>query len=148
MYEDMNLIDVLNDLRARELAAIVQYMRHHYLVTGPDGVALAGEFKAISIEEMKHAESLAERIDYLEGNPTIKPERIDVDAKTLREMAKVDLASEADAVTRYKAAVKVADAHGDVTTRRMLEEILGQEESHHKTFSDMLGGAEMSNELL
>jgi len=147
VYENMDLIDVLNDLRARELAAIMQYMRHHYLVTGPDGVALAGEFKSISVEEMKHAESLGERIDYLDGNPTTKPERIEVDARTLKEMAKADLASEADAVTRYKAAIKVAEAKGDVTTRRMLEDILGQEEDHHKTFSDMLGGSEMSNEM-
>ncbi len=42
------LIDTLNDLRARELAVIMQYMRHHYQITGPDGVALADEFKEIA----------------------------------------------------------------------------------------------------
>jgi bacterioferritin len=140
MYEGKSLIDVLNDLRARELAVIVQYMRHHYLVAGPDGVALAGEFKAVAITEMKHAEELAERIDYLGGDPTTKPETISGrDASTLAEMAAADRDSEADAVARYKEAIKVADAADDVTTRKLLESILGDEEDHHKTFSDMLG---------
>jgi bacterioferritin len=136
----MALLDVLNDLRARELGVIMQYMRHHYLAAGPDGVALAGEFKAIAIVEMKHAEALAERIDYLGGDPTTKPDTIaGMSAKTIAEMAGADRDSEADAIARYKEAVKVADAADDVTTRKLLEDILGDEEDHHKTFSDMLG---------
>lgn len=139
MYEGQSLIEVLNDLRARELAVTIQYMRHHYLVDGPQGVALAGEFKSVAITEMKHAEALAERIDYLGGDPTTKPEPImGREAKTLADMAAADRDSEADAVDRYKAAIKIADAEGDVTTRKLLEDILGDEEDHHKTFSDML----------
>ncbi|HSK48580.1 MAG TPA: ferritin-like domain-containing protein [Coriobacteriia bacterium] len=140
MYEGKPLLDVMNDLRGRELAVIMQYMRHHYLVSGPDGVALAGEFREIAIVEMKHAEALAERIDYLGGDPTTKPEPImGVDARTLAEMAAADRDSEADAIARYKEAVGLADAEGDVTTRKLFEDILGDEEDHHKTFSDMLG---------
>lgn len=140
MYEGQALIDVLNDLRARELAVTMQYMRHHYLVSGPDGVALGGEFKSVAITEMKHAEALAERIDYLGGDPTTKPEPImGKDAKTLAEMASADRDSEADAVERYKAGIKMAEAEGDVVTRKMLEGILEDEEEHHKLFSDMLG---------
>lgn len=140
MYEGKSLIDVLNDLRSRELAVIVQYMRHHYLATGPDGVALADEFKAIAIVEMKHAEVLAERIDYLDGDPTTKPETIaGVEARTIAEMASADRDSELDAIARYKEAIAIADDAGDVTTRTMLEGILGDEEEHHKVFSDMLG---------
>lgn len=139
MYENAELLDVLNDLRSRELAVVIQYMRHHYLASGPDGLPLAGEFKDVSIAEMKHAESLAERIDYLGGDPTTKPEQImGLDAKSLAEMAAADRDSEQDAVNRYKAAIKVADAADDPTTRRLLEDILEQEEEHHKTFSDML----------
>lgn len=139
-YADMPLLDVLNDLRARELAVVVQYMRHHYFATGPDGLALAGEFKEIAVEEMKHAEALAERIEFLGGDPTIKPEPVQgVAARSLKEMAEVDLASEDDAVARYRDAIKVADAAEDVTTRKMLEDILGDEEDHQKTFGDMLG---------
>ncbi len=140
MYEGSSVIDVLNDLRARELAVIVQYMRHHYVATGPDGVALADEFKEISVAEMKHAEALAERIDYLGGDPTTKPEMIaGIDARTIAEMAAADRDSELDAIARYKAAIKLVDTADDVTTRKLLEDILGDEEEHHKTFEDMLG---------
>lgn len=140
MYEGMTLIDILNDLRARELTVIMQYMRHHYLATGPDGVALADEFKDIAITEMKHAEELAERIDYLGGDPTLQTMRVEgVAARTVAEMAEADLASEADAIARYKEAVAAADASSDITTRKLLEDILADEEDHHNTFGAMLG---------
>ena len=134
-----SLIDTLNDLRARELAVIMQYMRHHYQITGPDGVALAGEFKEIAVVEMKHAEELAERIDYLGGDPTTKPAGFATGQSTLADMAGVDAASEAEAVDLYKAAIKQAADAGDVTTRKLLEDILGDEEGHLDTFTKMLG---------
>lgn len=139
MYEGRTLLDVLNDLRARELAVIVQYMRHHYLASGPDGLALAGEFKEIAIVEMKHAEELAERIDYLGGDPTTRPEAIlGTAARTIAEMAQADRDSEADAVRRYTEAIGMALRDGDTTTRRLLEDILADEEAHLKTFTDMV----------
>jgi bacterioferritin len=135
----VSLIDTLNMLRERELAVIMQYMRHHYQVTGADGLALADEFKEVAITEMKHAEALAERIDFLGGDPTTKPAAIGMGAKALKDMAKMDLASEEDAVKLYKAAIKDIDALGDVTTRRLLEDILADEEDHVNTFQMMLG---------
>jgi bacterioferritin len=136
---DTSLLDVLNELRAAELAAIVQYMRHHYLVTGAEGMALADEFKSVSIDEMKHAEALAERIDFLGGDPTTKPAGILAGATTLKAMATDDLATEDGAVKSYKAAILVAADAGDVTTRRLLEDILADEEGHQDTFGTMLG---------
>ena len=147
-YAGANLIDVLNDLRSRELAVVMQYMRQHYTVTGPDGMLHAGTFKSVAITEMKHAESLAERIEFLGGSATTKPEAFASEFAGLREMAKADFSAESDAVMRYKAAVKIADAHGDPTTRGLLESILADEEDHLKTFSDMLGGDVMGGELL
>ena len=134
-----SLIDTLQDLRARELAAIVQYMRHHYVLTGADGVALAGEFKAVAIEEMKHAEALGERIDFLGGDPTTKPTEIAKGGKSVADAAQLDVKSEEEAVRLYSAAIKEADAAGDVVTRRMLEDILADEEGHLDTFRMMLG---------
>ncbi|MCZ7662664.1 MAG: ferritin-like domain-containing protein [Thermoleophilia bacterium] len=135
----MSLIDTLNDLRARELAVIVQYMRHHYVLTGADGAALADEFKEVAITEMKHAEALGERIDFLGGDPTTKPSEIMKGGATLSDAASIDLASEEEAVGLYRAAVKEADAAGDVTTRRLLEDILADEEGHMNEFRTMLG---------
>lgn len=133
------LLDTLNDLRARELAVIMQYMRHHYMVTGPDGLALAGEFKEVAITEMKHAEVLAERIEFLGGDPTTKPTAFVTGQSSLKEMATVDADAEVEAVAVYSAAIKVAEDAGDVTTRKMLEDILGDEEDHLNTFQTMLG---------
>jgi bacterioferritin len=134
-----SLIDTLQDLRARELAAIVQYMRHHYVVTGADGVALAGEFKETAITEMKHAEMLGERIDFLGGDPTTKPTEIMKGGYSVTDAATMNLVAEEEAVRLYTAAIKEADAAGDVTTRRLLEDILADEEDHVSTFRNMLG---------
>jgi bacterioferritin len=147
-YADANLIDVLNDLRSRELAVIMQYMRQHYTVTGPEGMLHADTFKSVGVTEMKHAESLAERIEFLGGKATTKPEKFESDFSGLKEMAKSDFSAESDAVMRYKAAVKIAEAHGDPTTRNLLESILADEEDHLKTFTDMLGGDTTGGELL
>lgn len=148
LYTDANLIDVLNDLRARELAVIMQYMRQHYTVTGPDGMLHADTFKGVAITEMKHAESLAERIEFIGGSATTKPWTFASEFSGLKEMAKADYSAEADAVMRYKAAIKVAQAHDDPTTRKLLEGILGDEEGHLKIFTDMLGGDVMGGEML
>jgi bacterioferritin len=147
-YADANLIDVLNDLRARELAVIMQYMRQHYTVTGPEGMLHADTFKGVAIVEMKHAEALAERIEFLGGDATTKPETFVSEFSGLKEMAKSDFSVESDAVMRYRSAIKIAAAHNDPTTRNMLEGILADEEDHLKIFSDMLGGDTTGGELL
>ncbi len=139
MADNKSVIDILNDLRARELAVIVQYMNHHYVITGADAAALAGEFKEVAITEMKHAESLAERIDFLGGEPTTKPADIKIGAKTLSGAAADDLASEDEAVRLYTSAVEQARMAGDITTRKLLEDILADEEDHVNTFRTMLG---------
>ena len=148
LYADANLMDVLNDLRSRELAVVMQYMRQHYTVTGPDGMLHADTFKSVAITEMKHAEALAERIEFLGGSATTQPEKFETAFSGLKEMAKADFSAESDAAMRYRAAIKVAAAHDDVTTRKLLEEILGDEEDHLKIFSDMLGGDTTGGEML
>ena len=148
LYADAKLLDVLNDLRSRELAVVMQYMRQHYTVTGPEGMLHADTFKGVAVTEMKHAEELAERIEFLGGKATTKPEKFESEFAGLKEMAKADYSAEADAVMRYRAAIKVAAAHDDVTTRKLLEDILGDEEDHLKTFTDMLGGDVTGGELL
>ena len=64
------VIDLLNQARARELTAITQYMAQHYELEDSDFGKLAGKLKEIGIQEMKHAEQLAERILFLNGEPT------------------------------------------------------------------------------
>ena len=132
------VLDALNSARSRELAVIIQYMRQHYTVVGIESPPAADLFKSTAITEMKHAESLGERIDFLGGEPTIKPDPIKV-SSDLTSMLKDDLASEMDAISLYKDIIKTCEAEGDIVSRRMMEEILGDEEDHVNEFETLLG---------
>ena len=132
-------MELLNKGIARELQVSIQYMWQHVQVTGMDGAVVNGIFRQIAIAEMKHAEALAERLDYLDGVPTIKPDPIFVGG-SLIEMLKQDEQNEEEAIVLYKQAIQVASAEGDFTTRRLLEDILSEEEKHINTFGKLLVG--------
>ena len=133
------LLDLLNRAIARELQVSVQYMWQHVLWSGVQGHAVKDEFKAIGITEMKHAEAIAERLAYLGGTPTTKPEPIFVGA-TLREMLERDVADEEGALVLYRAILAKAGDEDDVVTQQLFRSILGDEEEHHDTFSSLLEG--------
>ena len=133
------LLDFLNKAIARELQVSIQYMWQHVQVSGLDGVVVEGVFRKIAIEEMKHAERLAERLDYLDGVPTTKPDPIFVGG-SLVEMIWQDQQDEEDAVETYKEGIQIAANEGDYTTRRLLEEILADEETHINTFGKLMVG--------
>ncbi len=133
------LIELLNKGIARELQVSIQYMWQHVSVTGIESAAVEDIFRKTAINEMKHAEEIAERLAYLGGIPTIKPDPIFVGAD-LEEMLRMDVKAEEEAIPLYKQTIKVADEEGDITTRRLFEEILGHEEEHHDTFSKLLVG--------
>ena len=132
------LTEMMNQAIAGELQAIVQYMWHHIMVKGLSSSALMDVFEDISVEEMKHAEKIAERLFYFDVNPTIKPNPIAVGG-TAEQMLKADVKAEEEAITLYKDIIKLAATEGDETTRLLFEEILSQEEGHHDTFTTLLG---------
>ena len=133
------LLELLNKGIARELQVSIQYMWQHVQVTGIEGALVKDTFKEIAIAEMKHAEALAERLDYLDGVPTTKPDPVFVGG-SLIEMLTQDERNEEEAITLYKQAIQVASKEGDFTTRRLLEEILSEEEKHIDTFGKLLVG--------
>jgi bacterioferritin len=133
------LLDFLNKGIARELQVSIQDMWQHVQVSGVDGAVVEGVFREIAIAEMKHAERLAERLDYLNGVPTTKPNPIFVGG-SLIEMLKQDEQNEEEAIALYKQAIQVAAEEGDFTTRRLLEEILAEEETHIDRFGKLLVG--------
>ncbi|OGW49561.1 MAG: hypothetical protein A2Z50_00680 [Nitrospirae bacterium RBG_19FT_COMBO_42_15] len=136
--KNQKIIDALNKDRADELGAIIQYMGHHYTADGMESPAVVGIFKATAIDEMKHAEMLAERISYLGGEPVSKPSDIKKGGD-LKKMMQDDLASENGAIKLYKEHIKLCADEGDITTRRMLEGILEDEEKHADTWETILG---------
>ena len=135
---DQKLIEALNKARARELGAIIQYMMHHYTATGMSSPELVDQFKDTAVEEMKHAEWLGERIDYLGGEPTTKPTTIHTGGD-LKKMLQDNLAIENEAVEMYRDIIKLAASLGDSTTRLMMEEILAEEEDHVNAWQTALG---------
>jgi bacterioferritin len=133
------LLELLNKGIARELQVSIQYMWQHVQVTGLDGTVVEDVFRKTAIAEMKHAERLAERLDYLNGVPTTQPDPIFVGG-SLIEMLRQDEQNEEQAINLYKQAIQVAAEDGDYTTRRLLEEILAEEENHINTFGKLLVG--------
>jgi bacterioferritin len=131
------LLDMLNDAIAREIQVAIQYMWQHVQWGGVKGFAVKSELQSIAMEEMKHAESIAERLYYLGGIPTTKPNPIFV-GTTLKEMISQDVKDEENAVNLYKKIIEQARSEGDETTNRLFREILEQEEDHHDTFSTLL----------
>jgi bacterioferritin len=133
------LKDLLNKGIALELQVSIQYMWQHIQVTGLDGANVQNTFRQIALAEMKHAAKLADRLDFLDGVPTTKPNPVFVRG-SLIEMLKQDEQNEEEAITLYKQAIQVAQKEGDYTSRRLLEEILAEEENHINIFGKLLVG--------
>ena len=130
------LLDQLNAAIAREIQVAVQYMWQHVMWSGVKGHAVQGTLQGIAVQEMKHAEAIAERLYYLGGIPTTKPTPIFVGGK-LKDMIAQDVEDEAGAITLYKDIIALANKEGDVTTAHLFREILEQEEDHHDTFTTL-----------
>ena len=131
------LQDKLNEAISMELQVSIQYMWQHVTITGINAESVGGIFKEIAIVEMKHAEDIAERLDYLGGKVTTKPTPITV-GTTTKEMLRLDKKAEEGAIKLYKKIIALADKEGDVVTRKLFEGILAQEEDHHNQFSTLL----------
>jgi len=132
------LMEMMNQAIAGELQAIVQYMWHHIMVKGLNSSSLMDVFEEISVEEMKHAEKIAERLFYFDVAPITKPNPIAVGGST-EQMLKADVKAEEEAITLYKDIIRQAASEGDYTTESLFKEILADEERHHDTFTTLLG---------
>ena len=131
------LKEMLNKAIAREIQVSIQYMWQHVQVIGVKGVAVQDKFQQTAVAEMKHAEKIAERLWYLGGTPTTKPDPIIV-GKTLKEFLELDTKAEEEAIVMYKQIIEMAQKETDVTTAFMFKEILEDEEEHHDLFTNML----------
>jgi bacterioferritin len=128
MRGEPEIIDALNDVLTAELTAVNQYFIHHRMCANWGYERLSSKKREESIEEMKHADSLIERILFFDGTPNMQrmnPVRVGEDPI---EQHKLDLALELDAVGRLNAGIALAREKGDNGTRELLEGILRNEE--------------------
>ena len=138
------IVKLLNGALATELVCVLRYKRHHFTAHGMSAPRIAEEFMVHAIAESGHADRLAERIVQLGGAPDFSPEGLlarshaDYDDSTdLKAMVRANLVAERIAVEAYhQMIVMIGDK--DPTTRRMLEDILADEEEHADELKDML----------
>ena len=131
------VIDLLNEARSRELTAITQYMAQHYDLEDQDYGKLAKVMKDIGIQEMKHAEALAERILFLKGTPTSKPDAVAKKGEDIPAMLATDMALETQAIKMYNEAALVCAQEKDQISKQLFEKLLGEEEEHLNQFENI-----------
>ena len=130
MQGNPQVIALLNDVLTAELTAINQYFLHAKLCEHWGFERLWKKVRAESIDEMKHADELIERILYLDGLPNVQRYgKVNV-GQTVKEQFQLDLNVEKEAITRLNAGIELCRSVGDNGTREMLEEILVGEEEH------------------
>lgn len=140
------IVALLNDALATELVCVLRYKRHHFTAHGLASPKIAEEFMVHAQEEAGHADRLAERIVQLGGKPDFHPNKLlershaDYDeSDDLKAMVRANLVAERVAVESYRQMIALV-ADKDPTTRRLLEDILGDEEEHADELADMLEG--------
>jgi bacterioferritin len=130
MKGDADVIQLLNEVLCAELTGINQYFIHAMMCGNWRYKRLAEHSREESIEEMKHAQEVIERILYLDGVPNMqKYLKINV-GQTVPEQHQFDLALEKDAVERLNKGIELARGKGDNGSRLLLEKILKDEEEH------------------
>jgi bacterioferritin len=130
MEGDRDIIGLLNEQLTAELTAINQYFLHSKMQESWGFTRLASHTRAESFDEMRHAERLTDRILFLEGLPNyqrLDPLHI---GQTVVEQLRSDLAIEVEAVTRLRSGIELMRSRGDVTSARIFEDILADEEEH------------------
>ncbi|MBO9379409.1 bacterioferritin [Sphingomonas histidinilytica] len=133
MKGDPKVIDILNETLKNELTAINQYFLH-YRMLNHWGIAKLAKFEyEESIDEMKHADRLAERILFLDGLPNFQMlGRLRI-GETVEEILKADLALENDAIPQLRDGIAYCEQVRDYVTRDLLQSILESEEEHVDT---------------
>ena len=131
------LLSELNQDLEWEYAAAIQYVQHAATINGPQFDSIQKELLIHAQQEMQHAVMLSEQIDFLGGVPTIDVEKRDISPDSL-EMLRQDLAGEENAITRYKERIGQAEQLKEYGLRRVLEDILIQEEEHKRDIANAL----------
>ena len=132
------LLQELNKDLEWEFAAAIQYVQHASVITGPEYESIAKELIVHVQEEIQHAIMLSEQISFLGGTPTIDVEKRET-SNDSKEMLEQDLRGEEHAIQGYKERIAQAEALKEYGLRRVIEDILIQEEEHKRDLMTALG---------
>lgn len=130
------VVKLLNEALATEIVCVLRYKRHYFMASGIHAEGVAAEFLEHANDEQGHADSIAQRIVQLKGEPNFNPEGLltrshaeYVEGTTLTEMIKEDLVAERIAIDSYREIITYL-GDNDPTSRRLMESILAVEEEH------------------
>ena len=132
------LIQLLNEDLAREYQAIIAYVVYSQTLKGAAYMNIAGELAVHATEELQHAITLANQIDYLGGSPVVVPKQVKTSDKA-EEMLRFDLENENDTIRNYRERVRQCEALGEYSTSELIREILIQEQDHQIALATALG---------
>jgi bacterioferritin len=132
------LIELLNHDLELEYSAAIQYINHSAVMTGAAYGDIIKEIKIHANEEIQHAMILADQIDFLGGDPTVKVGEIRV-SKDADTMLRQDLDGEEDAIARYKLRVEQAEGLKEFALAQQLRNILATEQEHAMDLKQALG---------
>jgi bacterioferritin len=130
MRGDEKVIEQLNMALCAELTAIAQYMVQAEICENWGYGRLAGSTKARAIQEMKHAESLIERVIFLDGAPKVAVPLTPEIGANVQQQLEADLASEAGAIREYNEASAICREAGDAGTKDLFDRLIHDEEGH------------------
>jgi bacterioferritin len=148
MRGDERVLEFLNEQLSAELTAINQYFLHAKMQENFGWLKLARHTRAESIDEMRHAEVLTDRILFLDGLPNYQrlfPLRI---GQTITQMLESDMAVEVEAVDRLRRGIEYMRSVADITSAKLFEAILADEEGHIDYLETQLGLVETLGEQL
>jgi len=139
-----DIIQLLNDSLATELVCVLRYRRHHFTAVGLSSARIADEFLVHANAESAHADRLAQRIVQLGGEPDFSPDSLSQrshaaydESLDLNAMIKANLIAERVAIETYSQIITLI-GDKDSTTRRLIEDILSDEQEHAEELKDWL----------
>lgn len=132
------LVKLLNEDLAREYQAIIAYVVYSQVLKGAQYMNIAGELEKHAAEELQHAITLSNQIDYLGGMPVVVPKPVKTSEKA-EDMLRFDLDNENETIRNYRVRVRQCDALGEYALAEQIREILVQEQDHQTALATALG---------
>lgn len=133
-----DLINALNEDLAREYQAIIAYTVYSNVLSGAQWMHIAGELQKHAKQELEHALTIADQIDYLGGMPTATPKTVKL-SKKAEDMIRFDLDNETETIRNYRKRVKQAEALGHYALAELLRRIISEEQDHQHDLATALG---------
>jgi bacterioferritin len=132
------LIALLNEDLAREYQAIIGYVVYSQVIKGAQYMNIAAELVTHAEEELQHALTIANQIDYLGGMPVVTPKTVKTSDKA-EDMLRFDLDNENETIRNYRLRVRQCEALGEYALSEQIRNILVQEQDHQIALATALG---------